>query len=77
MSRFIVEYNPTGLNLKTQAFISKNLSYSMISSDESSAQFEITQVLELLEEYKDTEDFDKEIKVISQLIKEGVSFIEI
>lgn len=53
--------------------IVENITYSMISNDETSQQFEIGQVLELLEEYKYKYDVD----LIEDLVDQDVAFIEL
>lgn len=54
--------------------IQSNVTPSMISNDESSAQYEISQVLETLK-YYDSNEFD--IALIEELIDLDISFIEI
>jgi hypothetical protein len=71
MSRIIIEYNPA-LSKESERIIRDNVSHSMISNDESSCQYEISIVVELLLDYGQTDDAD----YINGLINEGVSFIE-
>lgn len=73
MSKVIIEYLPA-LSAEVRKLISENVSYSMISNDETSCQYEITQCLEALEEYDDV--YIKEIRYIKSLISQKVSFLE-
>ena len=71
MSRIIVEYNPA-LSIKAQKLIRADVTPSMVSNDETSAQYEIDMVAELLEQYDEPTD----LKLVNELIKEGVHYIE-
>lgn len=73
MSKFITEYLPE-ISYPIQKLIRSNVTYSMISYDETSYQYEINQCLELFQEYGDV--YKKEIKYLSKLMSEGVSFLE-
>ena len=70
MSRIIVEYNPN-LSVSTRRLIATNITPSMVSNDESSSQFEISLVAQLLDEYE-----NEEVKLVNQLIEEGVHYLE-
>jgi hypothetical protein len=71
MSRIIIEYNPA-LSIESERLIRDKVTPSMVSNDESSCQYEISIVSELLSNYGETDDAD----YINGLINEGVSFIE-
>ena len=71
MSRIIIEYNPT-LTKKAEKLIRNNVTESMRSNDESSAQYDIDMVADLLEEYDEYED----LVLINKIREEGVHFIE-
>lgn len=73
MSKIIIEYLPA-LSAKVQKLINTNVSYSMISDDETSRQYDISQCLDTITEYDDV--YTEEIKYLSELISEGVSFLE-
>lgn len=77
MSRVIVEYNPP-LSLVSQKIIRNEVSPSMISNDETSCQYEISMVSELLHDefYQGMEELEVDLKLINQLIDEGVDYIE-
>ena len=70
MSRIIVEYNPN-LSVSTRRLIATRITPSMVSHDESSSQFEISLVAQLLDEYE-----NEEVKLVNQLIEEGVHYLE-
>lgn len=76
MSKIIIEYFPEGLSQQGMNLIRKNISASMMSSDESTFQYEINQVNELLESV-DYEHSFKDLLLITKLLEENVSFIEI
>jgi hypothetical protein len=77
MSRVIVEYNPP-LSLVAQKIIRDEVSPSMISDDETSCQYEISMASELLHDvfYQGMEELEADLKSITQLIDEGVHYIE-
>jgi len=72
MVRIIVEYNPP-ISVKTQYLIKNEITPSMISNDETSGQYDINMVSEKLE-YHELED---DLKIIDELIEQGVDYIEI
>lgn len=76
MSKIIIEYFPEGLSHRGVTIIRENISASMMSSDESTFQYEIGQCKEELET-KIYENSFEDLLIINRLIKEGVSFIEI
>ena len=80
MSRIIVEYNPP-LSVRVQKIIRNEITPSMVSNDETSCQYEIDFVKEKLDEVieQKLEDFDltDDIKIIDELIEQGVHYIEI
>lgn len=71
MARIVVEYNPA-ITKESERLIRDNVTPSMISNDESSCQYEISIVAELLLEYGENDDAD----YINGLINDNVSFIE-
>lgn len=71
MARIVVEYNPA-ITKESEKLIRDNVTPSMISNDESSCQYEISIVAELLLEYGENDDAD----YINGLINDNVSFIE-
>jgi hypothetical protein len=73
MSKIITEYSPN-LSPEVKELISSQVTYSMISNDESSCQYEISQCLDVLERYDDIHV--DEIEYIKSLIFENVSFLE-
>ena len=84
MSRIIVEYNPP-ISVKTQYLIKNEITPSMISNDETSGQYDISMVKEMLQETLEglieqkMEDFGlpNDIKIVDELIELGVDYIEI
>ena len=74
MSRFIVEYNPP-ISAETQKLIRNEVTHSMISNDETSFQYEISQVADAIEALDDLGN-QKDLLLINDLINEGVNFIE-
>ncbi len=79
MSRIIVEYNPP-LSMTAQKIIRDEVSPSMISNDDMSSQYDISMVSECLYDifYQGLEEleFEGDLKLISNLIDEGVHYIE-
>lgn len=74
MSKIIVEYNPD-ISVETRVLIRKEVTPSMISNDETSGQYEISQVADAIEALDDLGN-QKDLLLINDLINEGVSFIE-
>ena len=74
MSRFIVEYNPP-ISEETQKLIRNEVTHSMISNDETSFQYEISQVADAIEALDDLGN-QKDLLLINNLIIEGVHYIE-
>ena len=79
MSRIVVEYNPP-LSKVVEKIIRNEVSPSMVSNDETSCQYDISMVAECLDEVfeKGLEEVNVEndLKLINQLIEEGVHYIE-
>lgn len=77
MSRIIVEYNPP-LSMVVQKIIRDEVSHSMISDDETSCQYDISMVSELLHDvfYQGMEEVEPDLKLINQFMDEGVHYIE-
>lgn len=74
MSKIIIEYNPE-LSLEAKNIIEENVSYSMISSDESSCQYDICIAIESLEYYDDV--YIDDLKILYELESvQNVNFIE-
>lgn len=71
MSRIVIEYNPP-LTIKSQKLIRDNITPSMISNDETSCQYEISMVADILLEHEHTND----VHMINNLILDGVDYIE-
>jgi hypothetical protein len=72
MARINIEYNPP-ISVKTQYLIKNEITPSMISNDETTGQYAIDMVKEKLE-YHELED---DLKIINELIDQGVDYIEI
>jgi hypothetical protein len=72
--RIIVEYNPP-ISMETQKLIRREVTPSMISDDETSGQYEISQVADAIEELDDLGN-QKDLLLINDLINEGVHYIE-
>jgi hypothetical protein len=79
MSRVIVEYQPP-LSVRVQKLIRNEVTPSMVSNDETSCQYEISFVKDCLDDIVEQgmQDFDltDDLKLINQLIKEGVHYLE-
>lgn len=71
MSRIIVEYNPT-ISVESQKLIRDNITPSMVSNDETSCQYDISMVADLILDF----DHTKDVHYINDLINEGVHYIE-
>ena len=72
--RIIVEYNPP-ISMETQKLIRREVTPSMISDDETSGQYEISQVADAIEGLDDLGN-QKDLLLINDLINEGVHYIE-
>lgn len=72
--RIIVEYNPL-ISMETQKLIRREVTPSMISDDETSGQYEISQVADVVEGLDDLGN-QKDLLLINDLINEGVHYIE-
>jgi len=70
MSRIVIEYNPA-LSVSAQKLIRENITPSMVSNDETSCQYEISQVIEILETFE-----NDDLKLVDDLMNEGVHYIE-
>jgi hypothetical protein len=75
MSRVIVEYNPA-ISVETQKLIRSSVTPSMISNDETSCQYEISIVADVVEAQGEMTN-NKDLLFINDLINEGVHYIEI
>lgn len=74
MSRIVIEYNPP-LSIDSQKLIRKEITPSMISHDETSCQYEINMVADLLLAQDEMAN-QKDLHMINDLIIDGVSYIE-
>lgn len=74
MSRVIVEYNPP-ISSETQKVIREGVTPSMISNDETSCQYEINAVADVLIALEDLGN-TKDLFFINDLIIQGVDYIE-
>ena len=79
MGRIIVEYNPP-LSEVVQKIIRKEVTPSMVSNDETSFQYDISIVDQRLSEVFDQGleevDVENDLRLISELIEEGVHYLE-
>ena len=79
MSRIIVEYNPP-LSVRVQKIIRNEVTPSMVSNDDTSCQYEISFAKDCLDDIVEQgmQDFDltDDLKLINQLIEEGVHYLE-
>ena len=79
MSRIVVEYNPP-LSKVVEKIIRNEVSPSMVSNDETSCQYDISMVAECLDEVfeqgLEEVNVENDLKLINQLIEEGVHYIE-
>ena len=79
MSRIVVEYNPP-LTKAFEKLIRQNVTPSMVSNDETSCQYDISMVAECLDEVfeqgLEEVNVENDLKLINQLIEEGVHYIE-
>lgn len=73
MSRIIIEYMPK-LSEAARRIIRAEVTYSMISKDEDSHQYEITQCIEALEVYDDI--YKKDLKIINELLAQNTHYLE-
>ena len=79
MGRIIVEYNPP-LSSVVQKIIRNEVTPSMVSNDETSCQYDISIVdqclSEVFEQGLEEVDVENDLRLISELIEEGVHFLE-
>lgn len=79
MGRIIVEYNPP-LSEVVQKIVRNEVTASMISNDETSFQYDITMIIDCLEEVvkQDLEEVDvvNELNLIRGFEEEGVHYLE-
>ena len=74
--RIIVEYFPE-IDEVTQVFIRHSITPSMVSSDETSSQYNIDFCIEQLEEGNKKGVFTEDLELLHKLMQEGVEYIEI
>ena len=73
--RIIVEYMPK-LSERAINMIKAEVSYSMISNDETSCQYVIDQCVDVLERFNDEEIYGNDLWKINELILEGVNYLD-
>ncbi len=74
MSRVVVEYSPA-ISVETQKLIRRGITPSMVSNDETSCQYEISMVADIVEGQEEMTN-NKDLLFINDLINEGVHYIE-
>lgn len=74
MSRVVVEYNPE-ISSSTEQLIKDNITPSMVSHDQTSCQYEINMVADLVEAQGEMTN-NKDLFLINDLINSGVHFVE-
>jgi hypothetical protein len=74
MARVVVEYNPA-ISEETQNLIRRGITPSMVSNDETSCQYEISMVADIVEAQGEMTN-NKDLFLINDLINEGVHFVE-
>lgn len=76
MSRIVVEYNPP-ISYETQTLIRDEVTPSMVSNDETSCQYEISAVADVLMKLvEDDLGNRKDLFLINDLVNQGVHYIE-
>lgn len=75
MARIIVEYNP-GISKEAQKLIREEITPSMVSNDETSGQYEISEVEITLTKFLDELDGEPDLLLIRKFVNEGVHYIE-
>jgi len=73
MGKVIVEYMPE-LSNEAVKIIKENVTYSMISIDETTCQYDVDRCIEALEIYDDV--YSDDLWKINELILDGVSYLE-
>ena len=74
MSRIVVEYNPP-ISHDTQKVIREEVTPIMVSNDETSCQYEISAVADVLIDLEKLGN-TKDLFLINDLINQGVHYIE-
>ena len=74
MARVVVDYNPP-ISEETQNLIRRGITPSMASNDETSCQYEISMVADIVEGQGEMTN-NKDLFLINDLINEGVHYIE-
>lgn len=74
MSRIVVEYNPP-ISHDTQKVIREEVTPIMVSNDETSCQYEISAVADVLIDLEELGN-TKDLFLINDLINQGVHYIE-
>ena len=57
--------------------IRAEVTYSMISNDETTCQYEIDQCVDVLERFNDEEIYSNDLWKINELILDGVNYLEL
>ena len=57
--------------------IRAEVTYSMISNDETTCQYEINQCVDVLERFNDEEIYSNDLWKINELILDGVHYLEL
>lgn len=74
--KIIIEYMPE-LSERAIKLIRAEVTYSMISNDETSCQYEIDQCVDVLERFNDEEIYSNDLWKINELILDGVNYLEL
>lgn len=74
--KIIIEYMPE-LSERAIKLIRAEVTYSMISNDETSCQYEIDQCVDVLERFNDEEIYGNDLWKINELILDGVNYLEL
>jgi hypothetical protein len=74
MGKVIIEYMPE-LSNEAVKIIKENVTYSMISIDETTCQYDVDRCIETLEIYDDV--YSGDLWKINELILDGVSYLEL
>lgn len=74
--KIIIEYMPE-LSERAINMIRAEVTYSMISNDETTCQYEIDQCVDVLERFNDEEIYSNDLWKINELILDGVNYLEL
>lgn len=73
--KIIIEYMPA-LSEKAMNMIRAEVTYSMISNDETTCQYEIDQCVDVLERFG-ADIYESDLWKINELILDGVNYLEL